>query len=259
MQALKKFSAIITLAALSLYGSSAWAQDSFVAKATLNGANVVPSVLSVFKGELCLTISEPPTTTAQAIGPLQRRRRSNPWQINFGGTGILFGVPVRNVRVYFGQSFANGQPILTLCDDDIKVSDDTDEDECPEVIDDRSDVKGPNFDLNSIQFQREQIDENSRNPSFGLVDKAGRLRNDLSCEESPNNCGFLVIKRLIEEQGLIYVVVNSDFKAKKRKDGTIKYKPPKGRLVVDGDFRGTLSIDERLDECPFTPPPQEEE
>ncbi|MGH8608434.1 MAG: hypothetical protein ACREX9_13770, partial [Gammaproteobacteria bacterium] len=62
MQALKKFSLVITFAALSLCGPSAWA-DSFIAKAKLNGFQVVPSILTSRTAELTLPFSKPTPTT----------------------------------------------------------------------------------------------------------------------------------------------------------------------------------------------------
>lgn len=270
MKLLKKFSVLIMYAALSLSGLSAWAADSFVALATFNGDEVVPSVLSAFSGDLCLTISELETSgdLCRTISEPETSRQANDQTLAAARPrrpGLTLRFPrnracddvVENVRLYFGQRFANGQPILTLCDDDFK------EDGCHVKIVGEDEVictnPGPcndpdpqcdplDFDLNSVQFQSEQrgVDDSQIN------DLDGRL-HDKDCEDTTDpfrRCGFLVIKDLIK-RGLIYVVVNSDFKAM-RADGTIRYKPPKGRLAVDGLLRGTLCAEDEDDEdvCP---------
>ncbi|MCI0558294.1 MAG: hypothetical protein MN733_07340 [Nitrososphaera sp.] len=249
MRALKIISGVVTFAALSLSGPSAWAGDSFVVEARLTGGKVVPSVLSTVKGDLCLIISEPQTTSTQTIGQtVAQQVRRRPGVIIIAPGNLLGSDVVKNIRMYFGQRFANGQPIITLCDDDFKKEGCFIPEGGDEVCANESVLDEPpapceplDFDLNSVQFQSEQI-----GLTENQVDPTGRLF-DVPCPgDIDSECGFLVIKDLIK-RGLIYVVVNSDFKAKKRKDGTVRYRPPKERLAVDGDLRGTLSS---VDECP---------
>ena len=247
MQALEKFSVIITFAVLSPCGSVAWAADSFVAKAKLTSFNVVPSIFATAEGELTITFMKPTTTGATIAQALPRR---NPW-----GSGIRRPgndlTSLRNIRLYFGQRFANGLPILTLCDDQFHS-------EFPEggvppcnlEIDEGS----GGFELNDIQFQNAQLKAGG---GGGIADNSCRQLTD-------DGDGFNLIRNLIK-RGLIYVVVGSAFKASPDPDpacpGGIIYTPPAPDLtnpdgterdlttqfrdlflIVDGELRGTLRL-----------------
>lgn len=245
MQALIKFNVIITLAALSLSGSSAWAADenSFVAKAELGSFKVIPPIFSDRTGDITLTFEKPTPTTGETLVPAQKRKR-NRARIKTKAPGDqAFGV--QNIRLYFGQRFANGLPIAALCDDDVdtlnalECIDTGPEDPDPEVQDDQKTIENE-FELSDIQFQRQQW----LSPiSIGTF--SGRLSN--------SEIGFMRIKDLIKG-GLIYVVINSKYDAKldpnpsdqdPETDDVIYIPPapdPEGGIIIDGELRGTLSL-----------------
>lgn len=279
MQALIKFSVIITLAALSLSGSSAWATDenSFVAKAKLNSFNLVPPVLSEGTAEVTLPFSKPTPaiTTGEFIALAQRE--FNPWRLRIRRPGISISNTINNIRLYFGQHFADGQPIATLCDVNIDK-------ECPPLSEAADPVTGERtlendkftLELRDIQFQ--PLAPNPDNPEVnidtgraitdgdvnGINRDTGRVNND--------ETGVKLIKGLIK-QGLIYVVINSKYEAKLGPEtdedpetDDIIYTPPAPDptnpdpeakvvtqrdlttqfrdlfLIVDGEFRGTLCL-----------------
>lgn len=118
MQAWKKVHVFLSLAALSV--SASWATDgiSFVAKAKLDGLQVVPPVLTCLEAQVCLEfleIESQPATKAAGEALLR---------VLAGNPGIVRPKPPRdelcpsieNVRFYLGQPFTNGRPIVTLCD-----------------------------------------------------------------------------------------------------------------------------------------------
>lgn len=240
MKLLKKSSVLITFAAVSLSGPSAWAQDSFVATTELSGFNVVPSVESEVESDLLLPFSEAtaPSTTGETT---LAQAQLNPWRFRLTiPLNVVGSFKLRNIRLYFGQRFANGQPIATLCDDKIRKIG-----RCPENPDLEEQILIGNLSLSSIQFPPEQ-----RGITNDL-DQQGRLLDSTAepCFDDLDHCGLQVMKRLIKN-GLIYVVVNSDFNAKLREDGTITHEPRKGRLTVDGDLRGTLRLCGGQIKCP---------
>lgn len=226
MQALKNISVIITLASLSLSGSAAWAAGSFAAKANLDSFKLVPPLLTSRSGDLTLTFFKPTPTTAKTIALVVQR---NPWRTRTRAPGDqVFGV--QNIRLYFGQRFANGQPIATLCDDAIDTL------KCTPTEENEDGTRRTfenEFELRDIQFQEQQIGTAGNE----LIDSDRRLRNDES--------GFMVIKDLIK-RGLIYVVINSAFKAELGPDSdqdpeTDEFIYTRDLVrITDGDLRGTL-------------------
>jgi hypothetical protein len=243
MQALIKSNVIITLAALSLSGSSAWAVDenSFVARAKLDSYKLIPSILSLREAELTLTFNKPtPPTNGETLARAQMRRK-NPWKIKAKAPGDE-SFTVNNIRVYFGQRFANGLPIATLCDNDIDTL------KCEEGTTETGEqtFEDDELELHDIQFQGQQTAGGAIQ-----VDPNGlRLYND--------ERGFEVIKDLIQ-RGLIYVVINSIYKAELGPDSdnnpetddtiytpdpNINVTPPhlQGGIIIDGFLRGTLSV-----------------
>lgn len=229
MHALKQFSTVITFAAFSLSGSAAWAQNSFVATAGVNGFRVVPSILTSLRGTLTLPFRiSPPTTTEETI----ERRPRNPWTFN-GRQPQNEGGSIFNIRLYIGQHFANGQPIATLCDDNIddNIPDNIPELECVEIGDGNDQTRifkaTKEFELRDIQFPKRQ----ATIPGVGMIGGDGRVENDAS--------GLKVLQRLIN-RGLIYVVINSAFTAKLGPDGIIYTAPAPG--IVDGELRGALRL-----------------
>lgn len=236
MHTMKKVIGVVTFAALSLSGPAVWAQ-SFKAKADLDTFHLVPSILGSRRGNVTITIHKPPPITEGTIAlapPL------NPWTIKTRAPGNLELLIVENIRLYFGQRFVNGQPIATLCDASIDTAD-TDT-----ICND-----GGNLALSDIRFQSTQTVVDVTVPDEGVLDEEGRLDNDES--------GFRLLKGLIN-RGLIYVVINSPYKAKVVKTDTgpiVEYTPPprrcfflasficttpKGEIISDGDIRGTLRL-----------------
>lgn len=237
MHALKKVIGVVTFAALSLSGSATWAAggNSFVAKAKLNGFNVVPPILTLVTTTLTITFRKP--TTIEATVALAQRRRQNPWA---GLPDFGAGNNLDNIRVYFDHRVANGVPILTLCDNDFTALG------VPSCGSADMDEFSRDFTLDRIQFQANQVDFDPDTVPPGIDVACNQLINDED--------GFKTIRDLIK-RGLIYIVVNSKFEAAKlsppppdpenpdpdacTKD-TIIYTPRPG--IGDGDLRGTLRL-----------------
>lgn len=254
MQALIKFNVIITLAALSL--SLAWTAEgnSFVAEAELDGFNVVPPVLtSKTTDEGCLEFKSQPSTTV--TGETLALVAGNPWTIRVRQP--MNQVSERsNIRLYFGQHFANGRPIATLCDNDISNLECGDKDtQIPTDLGFQlNDIRGE-FPLSDIQFQGQQVDFCCDTATIAGVTLV-RTEEDMEKDrlELPNDeNGLEVIKALIE-RGLIYVVINSKFKASLKSGEIIGYRPRRGVIDGDGEIRGTLRLALKGFRCP--PPPE---
>lgn len=261
MRALKTFSIVIIFAALSLSGSAAWATgaNSFFATAELDGLKVVPSILTSLRATLTLPFRiSPPTTTGQAI----ELRRRNPWTVTARQpSNQLNGIS--NIRLYFGQKFANGQPIATLCDNIPELPELNCV--CPRQTNDVGETfitcepsEKEEFDLRDIRFPKQppvNFPQLSI-PNVGEIGADRRVKNDAS--------GLKVLNRLIN-RGLIYVVINSAFTAKlcpetdpkccdaandlgcdvDPKTDDIMYTPPAtdpGSFIIDGELRGTLRL-----------------
>ncbi len=232
MQALKIICALITGVALGI--SSAWAQDenSLDASAELSSFKVIPPLLSSATGTIELTFvgSASPTegtpiteeVVAQALQEGNARARIT-WPRN-----QLRGID--NIRLYFGQYFANGRPVATLCDDTIPSM----ECDCTSVeengVEDNFCISvDKEFKFSDIQFQPAQ----TFSAGNELIDEDRRLYVD--------EMGFNVLNDLIK-RGLIYVVVNSEYTAKLNPaTGHIDYTAPEAS-IIDGDLRGTLRL-----------------
>lgn len=260
MRALKKVVGVMTFAALSFSGSAVWA-ESFKAKAALDGFNLVPPILSDRSGTITLTFNKPPPTpttfgTNFAPALALRPKPTNPGTIGTTKPGNTQGdVTVENVRLYFGQRFAHGHPIATLCDNDIDLDKDNIDDlPCP----DTGTTGTVKFALSDFQFVPVQLQR--------FIDETDS-QVDVNRRIPDNEEGFRLIKKLIKRR-LIYVVVNSEFKARigaeqdEDEDGNpitittiVRYKPPKcsilpsfyckkpnGGIITDGIMRGTLRL-----------------
>ncbi|MGH8615483.1 MAG: hypothetical protein ACREYF_26545 [Gammaproteobacteria bacterium] len=254
MHALKIISGVVTFAALSLSGSAVWAQ-SFKAKADLDSLNLVPPILSQRGGTITLTFKKPtPATTGTGFAAARVRSRpppTNPAVIETTDPGNLQAFEVKNIRLYFGQRFADGHPIATLCDNDIDPALGF---KCPIIQSDpTASPRMVKFALSDFQFEGFQL-QRDIDDTDSQVDENRRVPEDKN--------GLRLIKELIK-RGLIYVVVNSEFKAKVGEDefGTppittiVGYKPPKcsllpsfyckkpnGDIIIDGVIRGTLHL-----------------
>jgi hypothetical protein len=233
--------------------SSAWAQDenSFEAVAELNSYKLVPPILSSRTGTLELTFVKPASTTdgSPITGEaLALASPLNPWIVTLRAPGDE-SFAISNIRLYFGQYFANGQPIATLCDNAIDTL------RCSEFMTAAGTVK-----ISDIQFHDAQF-PNEVGSQFSLIDCNSRLREDES--------GFNILMDFIR-RGLIYVVVNSPYTAVQGQDildclnpenspminriveydsplcnfkiGAFCFAPDRGRTISDGDVRGTLRL-----------------
>lgn len=266
MHALKKFSMVITFAAFSLAGSSAWATggNSFVAEAKsddVNGFNVVPPVLtSRTTDDVCLEFTSQPSTTA--TGEELPSPARNPWRIRVRQPGIQGDLPVSNIRLYFGQHFANGRPIATLCDQAISTlkCEDKSTDISPNpgisLTDIGADI-GAGFQLSDIQFQGQQVDF-----CCGSATIEGTFLRDVEKDRVvlPNDKDGLAIIKALIGRGLIYIVINSAFEATLNGGEIIGYTPTTGVIDGDGEIRGTLSLARETPETPKRlqcPPPSE--
>lgn len=290
MQAFKNVGVFTTLSALSL--SSAWAAGGFTAEAKLDGFNVVPPVLtSRTDTTLELTFESQPSTTATSLllnsanaviraALAQAAPVLNPWAFR-SRKPLQQGIDVQNIRLYFGQHFANGQPILTLCDQaipNLKCQGTVSDDDNDEIED--TDFKGPRFKLSDILFQGSPVANTGTNQVTVLGVLLGTTD---SLDENPvfrvpdDENGLKLLKALIK-RGLIYVVVNSPYDAEVGPDPDgdpntddmviVGYKPPtcsflplffcktpdvtdeEGRIIeglikTDGELRGTLRIKRR--------------
>lgn len=261
MQAFKKVSAFITLSALSL--SSAWAADdiAFVATVELDGFQVIPPVLTSKRGEVCLEFGDFETLlTTTATGEVVARiLAGNPGRVQTTG-GFDEAVETNNIRLYFGQPFANGRPIATLCDNAIKSL------ECN--ADTQGDVTVFNIGslrLRDIHFQGQQL----RTLLGGTLIISGIGAGDQACDvkvddvtDCPDKHKRIIVTELelikfLIERGLIYMVFNSNFTASKAKSrllgglvDILRYQPPKRGTIGDGEIRGTLGLAPEGSRCP---------
>lgn len=252
MQTWKKVHVFLSLAALSV--SASWATDgiSFVAKATLDGLKVVPPVLTTVVAQVCLEFleieSQPLTTaTGEAVPQVLA---GNPGIVRPRPPGDEVGSDIENVRFYLGQRFTNGRPIVTLCDNAIKDL------QCGGI------EGGPfirEFKLSDFRFQRP---EQQNTGGFSVTVAGIRLdveRDIVHVTDDIFRLGdtetaLALIKALIK-RGLIYVVINSEFKAILNKKGKIiRYRPRRGFIDGDGESRGTLGLAPEGLRCPRPPP-----
>lgn len=259
MKRLEKFSVLMTFAAFNLCGPSAWARDEIVAVAEPDGLKVVPPVLTP-KTDAALTLrlaldSQTPPT-ARAAGEALAQTTPN------------FRTKVkepknqtdrtRNIRLYLGQPFANGQPIATLCDNDITGRECVDGTGMP-PSDDEPTYQGP-LELSDFLFQGQQTRLETVSATVTIAGVNLNINSesadifslpDDKTFQLQNTKGALELIRTLIDRRLIYVVINSNFDAcvdnacVDKSGAIIGYLPPKPGTIGDGELRGTLHLQKK--------------